>query len=135
MKKRDENLSAQRHASFTRRNFLRGLGACIALPAFESFRSLAAAPSDKWRSLLQASVVLELPGDFSSLDAGAAGVELLEKLRAAHPGRDCLDLLAAAMRKARCKLNNKLNDNVYRPLSPRAIKRRVAAAARAHTGR
>ncbi len=35
----------QRRADFTRRNFLRGLGACIALPAFESFvpcRSLAA---------------------------------------------------------------------------------------------
>lgn len=37
--------AAQRHAAFTRRNFLRGLGACIALPAFESLvpvRSLAA---------------------------------------------------------------------------------------------
>ncbi|MGC3956739.1 MAG: DUF1552 domain-containing protein [Verrucomicrobiota bacterium] len=37
-------LAAQRHAAFTRRNFLRGLGACIALPAFESLvpaRSLA----------------------------------------------------------------------------------------------
>ncbi len=36
--------NAQRHAAFTRRNFLRGLGACIALPAFESLlpvRSLA----------------------------------------------------------------------------------------------
>ena len=31
-----ENLAAQRHASFNRRHFLRGLGACIALPAFES---------------------------------------------------------------------------------------------------
>lgn len=29
--------AAQRHAGFTRRHFLRGLGACIALPAFESF--------------------------------------------------------------------------------------------------
>src|SRR4051794_12929418 len=28
--------AAQRHAAFTRRNFLRGLGACLALPAFES---------------------------------------------------------------------------------------------------
>lgn len=36
---------AERQAAFTRRNFLRGLGACIALPAFESLvpvRSLAA---------------------------------------------------------------------------------------------
>ncbi len=36
---------AERHAAFTRRNFLRGLGACIALPAFESLvpgRSFAA---------------------------------------------------------------------------------------------
>jgi hypothetical protein len=28
---------AQRHASFSRRHFLRGLGACVALPAFASF--------------------------------------------------------------------------------------------------
>ncbi len=31
-----QHLAAQRHASFNRRHFLRGLGACIALPAFES---------------------------------------------------------------------------------------------------
>ncbi|HXI69646.1 MAG TPA: DUF1552 domain-containing protein [Verrucomicrobiae bacterium] len=30
------NLAAQRYAGFSRRHFLRGLGACIALPAFES---------------------------------------------------------------------------------------------------
>jgi len=30
------NLSAERHASFSRRHFFRGLGACIALPAFSS---------------------------------------------------------------------------------------------------
>ena len=38
----------QRHVAFTRRHFLRGLGACIALPAFESLlpaRALAAAAS------------------------------------------------------------------------------------------
>jgi hypothetical protein len=40
MKTADKNLmrlAAQRHASFSRRNFLRGLGATIALPAFASF--------------------------------------------------------------------------------------------------
>jgi len=39
--------AAQRHAGFTRRHFLRGLGACIALPAFESFApaKLAAGPT------------------------------------------------------------------------------------------
>ena len=31
-----ELIAAQRHAGFSRRHFLRGLGACIALPAFES---------------------------------------------------------------------------------------------------
>jgi len=31
-----ETLAAQRHASLSRRRFLRGLGACVALPAFES---------------------------------------------------------------------------------------------------
>ena len=41
------NIAAERHFNFSRRNFLRGLGACIALPAFESFRplSLVAAPA------------------------------------------------------------------------------------------
>jgi len=32
----DNKVALQRDASFSRRNFLRGLGACIALPAFES---------------------------------------------------------------------------------------------------
>ena len=31
-----QSLAAQRHAAFSRRGFLRGLGACLALPAFES---------------------------------------------------------------------------------------------------
>ena len=45
-----ESIAAQRHAGFTRRHFLRGLGACIALPAFASLlpvRLLAAASSPK----------------------------------------------------------------------------------------
>ena len=46
MKSSDNSERAvQRHVAFTRRHFLRGLGACIALPAFESLvpmRSLAA---------------------------------------------------------------------------------------------
>jgi hypothetical protein len=43
----DQNLAAERMASLSRRRFLRGLGACIALPAFESLRplSLLASPS------------------------------------------------------------------------------------------
>ena len=43
-----KSLAPQRHAGFSRRHFLRGLGACIALPAFESLlptRLLAAAIS------------------------------------------------------------------------------------------
>jgi len=52
MKKHDaphRNLAAERHLSLSRRHFLRGLGACLALPAFESFRparTLAAATGD-----------------------------------------------------------------------------------------
>lgn len=45
-----ETLAIQRAASFSRRNFLRGLGACVALPAFESLlplKSLAAATAEK----------------------------------------------------------------------------------------
>jgi hypothetical protein len=36
-KKQNGNAAAERHFSLTRRNFMRGLGACIALPALESF--------------------------------------------------------------------------------------------------
>jgi hypothetical protein len=44
----NRNLSAERWASLSRRRFLRGLGACIALPAFESLDPLrlVAAPAD-----------------------------------------------------------------------------------------
>ena len=35
-------MAAQRFAGLTRRHFLRGLGACLALPAFESFLPLKA---------------------------------------------------------------------------------------------
>jgi len=38
---RTNDKAAERWASFSRRAFLRGLGACIALPAFESFRPLS----------------------------------------------------------------------------------------------
>lgn len=37
----NKSLAIQRHISFSRRRFLRGIGACIALPAFESLRPLA----------------------------------------------------------------------------------------------
>jgi hypothetical protein len=48
MKTNHASREAQRHIAFTRRSFLRGLGACIALPAFESLlpvQSIAAATS------------------------------------------------------------------------------------------
>jgi hypothetical protein len=38
----NRNITAERFASLNRRHFLRGLGACLALPAFESVRPLAA---------------------------------------------------------------------------------------------
>ncbi len=37
-----QRIAAERHAAFNRRHFLRGLGACIALPAFESLGALRA---------------------------------------------------------------------------------------------
>ena len=42
-------IAAERHFAFSRRNFLRGLGACVALPAFESLGALKAlaAPAAK----------------------------------------------------------------------------------------
>src|SRR3954471_23618828 len=39
----NENRAAQRYLSLSRRNFLRGLGACVALPTLESFWRPAAA--------------------------------------------------------------------------------------------
>ncbi|HTL58974.1 MAG TPA: DUF1552 domain-containing protein [Candidatus Limnocylindrales bacterium] len=39
------NIAAERYCSLSRRQFLRGLGVCIALPMFESVRPLCAAPS------------------------------------------------------------------------------------------
>src|SRR4051794_689654 len=36
----NQKIAAERHFSLSRRHFLRGLGACIALPAFESFSVL-----------------------------------------------------------------------------------------------
>ena len=43
----NRNLAAERQASLSRRRFLRGLGACMAVPAFESWRplTLLAAPA------------------------------------------------------------------------------------------
>jgi len=43
----NRNLDAERQTSLSRRHFLRGLGACLALPAFESLHplSLVAAPA------------------------------------------------------------------------------------------
>ena len=45
----NHTLAAERHIAFNRRNFLRGLGACVALPAFESLGALKAlaAPASK----------------------------------------------------------------------------------------
>ena len=43
----DETLAFQRQASFSRRYFLRGLGACLALPAFESMKPLTLLASER----------------------------------------------------------------------------------------
>src|SRR4051812_12280758 len=40
MKTKPDEIAAQRRASLTRRTFLRGLGACIALPSLESLKPL-----------------------------------------------------------------------------------------------
>jgi len=42
----NSDLAAQRYASLSRRQFLRGLGTCLALPAFESFRPFAVRAQD-----------------------------------------------------------------------------------------
>jgi hypothetical protein len=46
-----ERLAAERRFSFSRRHFLRGLGACVALPAFESLSSLRALAAPGTRAL------------------------------------------------------------------------------------
>src|SRR4051794_12754243 len=42
----NEKLAAQRHANLSRRRFLRGLGACLALPAMESLKPFRAAAAE-----------------------------------------------------------------------------------------
>ena len=42
----NEGLAPQRSADFSRRRFLRGLGACVALPAFESLSSVTLLAGD-----------------------------------------------------------------------------------------
>jgi len=42
----NQDLAAQRFASLSRRHFLRGLGACLALPAFETLRPFGAFAAD-----------------------------------------------------------------------------------------
>src|SRR6184192_686271 len=49
------NLAAERFASLTRRHFLRGLGACLALPAFESIGSLSALAAEARAAKLAAT--------------------------------------------------------------------------------
>src|SRR2546428_2392290 len=42
----NHDVAAQRYASLSRRHFLRGLGACLALPSFESLRPLSLLAAD-----------------------------------------------------------------------------------------
>src|SRR6478672_9815181 len=46
-----DRISAERHASLSRRRFLRGVGACMALPAFESLWPRIAAAAELSPSL------------------------------------------------------------------------------------
>lgn len=59
----DQNdVAAQRHAGLTRRNFLRGVGACVALPAFES--------------LLQSGIAQAATSGTTQLAASATGAPM-----------------------------------------------------------
>src|SRR5437879_7430113 len=42
----NRNLTTERQASLSRRHFLRGLGACLALPAFETLRPFGVFAAD-----------------------------------------------------------------------------------------
>jgi len=42
----NQDIAAQRFASLSRRHFLRGLGACLALPAFETLRPFGVFAAD-----------------------------------------------------------------------------------------
>ena len=46
-----DRIAAERYANFSRRHFLRGLGACLALPAFESVRPLGLLAADGTKQL------------------------------------------------------------------------------------
>ncbi|MBM3848532.1 MAG: DUF1552 domain-containing protein, partial [Verrucomicrobia bacterium] len=83
----------ERHVAFSRRSFLRGLGACIALPAFESFTPASAVASSAAGSVVAPvrSAFLFFPngaipsawqptGEGSSFEFGRT-LQPLEKLR------------------------------------------------------
>lgn len=86
-------LAAERHASLTRRHFLRGLGACLAVPAFESLRPLhvLAAPAEGKKAPVRMAFVYVPNGTIPSTfwPAGEGGREFdlprtlqpLEKVR------------------------------------------------------
>jgi len=69
-------IAAQRHAAFSRRHFLRGLGACVALPAFESLAPLKtlAAPAGKVAAPVRAAFLFfpngAIPGAWWPKDEG-----------------------------------------------------------------
>jgi hypothetical protein len=51
------SMASEHHSSLSRRHFLRGLGACVALPAFESLHSARALASDAAKTMLADSAV------------------------------------------------------------------------------
>ena len=55
------NLEAERFASFNRRRFLRGLGACLALPAFETLRPLGALAAEAKAAAQMATTASGVP--------------------------------------------------------------------------
>src|SRR5689334_6108760 len=73
----DPTKLAERHASLTRRKFFRNVGACIALPAFESLYALPAFAGAKAAPTRMAFVYVpngQIPGAFWPT-AGAPGTD------------------------------------------------------------
>ena len=105
----NHQIAAERHLAFNRRNFLRGLGACIALPAFESLGALKAlaAPTTK---LATAASGAPLRAAFLFFPNGAIpaawwpkgegkGFEISRTLKPLEPVRQYLQVLGGLNQK------------------------------------
>lgn len=92
-----QNIAAERHASLSRRHFLRGLGACLALPAFESLRPFKALAAGKSAPVRMAFICVPngtIPSAWWPAGDGGADFELSRTLQPMAKVRHRLQIIS-----------------------------------------